>query len=105
MDENLFIPLAALAIAVSAAVSWLLAKRLGDHLPRAISIVVSGCVPVAMLTLVILIWHEFEYAEYKASGSQDGFMGPLTYIVYGFPVFIAMVVIDLFAAAISPKRS
>lgn len=105
MSENLIMPLAALVIAISAALSWFLAKWLGGHLPRAINIIVSGCVPIAVLTLIIFIWHELEYAEYKASGSQDGFMGPLTFVVYGFPVFVAMLVIDLVAAAISPKRS
>ena len=104
MSENLIMPLAAVAIAISAVVSWFLAKWLGAHFPRAVSIIVSGCLPAAVLTLIIFIWHEFQYAEYKASGSQDGFMGSLTFIVYGFPIFLAMLVIDLFTAATSPKR-
>lgn len=95
---------ASILIVGSAALSWFSMNWIGNRWPRAIKITVSGFVPILLVTLVMAIWHNIEAAEYRVSGSQEPFMGPLVIMVYTFPFFFFMIVVDLVAAALSKKR-
>lgn len=105
MSENLVLAIPLLLIVASAALSRLCMRRLGDRLNFALRIMIAGFLPTVLIVLALGIWHYVELAEYRASGSQDGFMGPLLFLIYGFPFFIITVVAGFIAAGSSGKRS
>lgn len=104
MSEYLILPIAVLLIAASVGLSWFCMRWLGDRLNFALRIMIAGFLPTVLIVLAIGIWHYVELAEYRTSGSLDGFMGPLLILIYGFPFFIITVVGGFIAAGSSGKR-
>jgi hypothetical protein len=105
MSESLILPLAAAFILGSALISWFVGRRLKQNWPRPLKVLIAGLLPTVTTIVFIGIWHYVELENYRESGSQDGFMGPLVILVYGFPIFLLMLIADLIAAAIASKRS
>lgn len=103
MGENFIMPIILSLLAVTAGLSWFIMRLLGDRWARPGRIFVAGISPFILILLAIGIWHYVELREYQASESQEGFMGPLLILLYGFPYFIVMLVID-FAVAASFKK-
>ena len=104
MNENFVIPAIALLIAATSLLSWFAARWLNGRFFRPASILIAGFAPVVLIVSAIGIWNQVELSAYRASGSQEGYMGPLLILLYGFPYFVIMVVVDLVAAASAGKR-
>jgi len=103
MSESLVFPAIILLISATALLSWFIARWLNGRLARFKSIIIAGFVPVILSTLALYIWHFVERSAYRASGSQEGFMSPLLFLLYGFLYFVIMIAVDLVAAASARK--
>ncbi len=103
MSDNLFFPASIFLIGATALLSWFIARWLNGRLARFKSFIIAGSVPVILVTLALGIWHFVELSAYRASGSREGFMGPLLILLYGFPYFVIMIAVDLVAAALARK--
>jgi hypothetical protein len=99
MEEYLVLPGILVFLAFSAWISRRSMKWFnGFNLPSGVDVLFAGLLPFFLTAIVIMIWHWIERARYVASGSQEGFMGPGLLLLYGFPIFIIMVVVDILAA-------
>lgn len=103
MSEGLVFPAIILLIFATALLSWFIARWLNGRLARFKSIIIAGFAPVILIILALGIWHFMQLSAYRASGSQEGFMGPLLFLLYGFPYFVMMIAVDLVAAASARK--
>jgi hypothetical protein len=84
--------------------SWFTARWLLGRLPGVAIAAISGFGPLIIIIAGLALWHFVEFSAYQASGSQDGFMGPLLILLYGFPYFVIMVFLNLAAAILAVAR-
>lgn len=105
MGEVLIWPALLLLWAVSAGLSWGLSRwwsRRGLH--GGAQIFVAGVAPLILLVTILWVWEKVERTAHAAQGLEAEYMGPLLFLVYGFPYLIIMVVADFLAAIAALKR-
>ena len=104
MGENFIVPIMFAVIAASTVFSWLIMRWLRGRWSRLVSIFVAGISPFAFIVLAVGVWHYAEVRAHQLNGSEGGFMGPALILVYGFPYFVILLIVDFAAAASSGRR-
>lgn len=98
MDDEIWVPLIVAAIIVMTSIVTLVAMRFLDRripntrtLPK---IIAAGIFPSLLIVAILAVWHYFEYQAYLR-GPQEGWMGPLLFLIYGFPYFVMNILCNL----------
>lgn len=63
----------------------------------------AGTLPTLLIIACLFVRDHFEYIEYL-KGPQEGWMSPLVGLIYGFPYFVANLVINFLAAGYAGHR-
>jgi hypothetical protein len=106
MGEEVGVILVALAlIGVCSSVSFFAKRQLEKLFPRVreeLKFFSSALLPTLITVMTLLIWDHYDYQQYL-KGPQEGRMGPLLFLIYGFPWFIINLVCN-FSAVIHATR-
>jgi hypothetical protein len=57
----------------------------------------AALLPTLLIILILFVWDHYDYQEYL-KGPQVGRMGPLLFLIYGFPFFVINLVCNFLAA-------
>jgi hypothetical protein len=105
-DETwLWIELAAIVVA-SCFTAFFAMRGLNKALPNVSSIakvIAAGILPSLSIVLILIVWDYVDYQEYL-KGPQEGRMGPLLFLIYGFPYFILNLLCNLYAAGYAHRQ-
>ena len=85
MGDEIGLPLIVAAIiAITSIVTFFAMRFLDRHMPNTYSlpkIIAAGIFPSLLIVAVLAVWHYFEYQAYLR-GPQEGWMGPLLFLIY-----------------------
>jgi hypothetical protein len=85
------------ALAVGLAIAL---KRRSILKSRTLRVLVAGFAPSMLIVLVLSAWQVQARTEFDQTLHEpgDGFMGPLLFLIYGYPVFLAHLLMNLAVA-------
>ncbi|WP_370179592.1 hypothetical protein [Alteriqipengyuania sp.] len=87
-----------LALGTAYGMARLLRSRL-ESVVSPVRFVVAATAPMAVIFGYFIIWDAIELARHRAEYGDMGYMGPLGMLVYGFPIYVALVVACILVAA------
>jgi hypothetical protein len=79
--------LAAFCALISAGIASLLRRRYGVE-GRLRRILIAGFEPTLLIVVALSIWQVVARMEFDRTHHEDGFMGPLVILIYGFPLIL-----------------
>ena len=104
MEQAIVFGVSALILAGAAGLAHVTARKLRQFgVARPIGVGVAGLLPISLIVLALYVWERIERARYEASGSDEGYMGPMLFLLYGYPLVI-LIVIACFVAALRADR-
>ena len=74
-------------------------KRNATRVPTALRFVLANLLPVILVLAYFWIFQQIDFAIHRANGGSDEYMGPMTMLVYGFPIFAITFIISFFLAS------
>ena len=74
-----------------------LIKRYFHGRRRLSKILTAGLLPTTILIFALIIWHYIELAAHQ-KGPQLGYMSPLLLLIYGFPIVVVNLVVNILVA-------
>ncbi|GGB70058.1 hypothetical protein [Blastomonas aquatica] len=88
---------AGLAMMVAVASGRILKKQ-PNLVPLTLRAMLAICSPVFAVLLFFYVWQRIDYAIHESSGGGD-YMGPMTMLIYGAPIFGLIFLVSAFVAA------
>lgn len=74
-------------------------KRNAKQVPVALRFVLANIFPVMVVVAYFWIFQQIDFAIHRANGGSDEYMGPMTILVYGYPIFALTFIISFFLAS------
>jgi amino acid transporter len=94
-----------LVFVASLGLSWLVSRSLGRRgWPTAGQVIVAGLLPVVIITVILWIWDKVERTQLTELERQEGHMGPLLLLLYGFPYVLLILIASVIVAIAARKR-
>ena len=107
MDKEIWVLLIVAAMIPTTSFVAFFAMRLLDsrfqNTYPGLKIFVAGISPSLLIVVVLAVWHYFEYKAYLR-GPQEGWMGPLLFLIYGFPYFMLNVLCNFMVAGFFSRQ-
>jgi hypothetical protein len=106
-DESGLILGAIAIIAVCAAISFFTLRQLEKslfHLSSGFKFFFAALLPTLLMILILFVWDYYDYQEYL-KGPQEGRMGPLLFLIYGFPFFVVNLACNFLAAILATRKN
>jgi heme/copper-type cytochrome/quinol oxidase subunit 3 len=108
MSDEFGLILSAIAIiAVCSAVSFFAQRQLEQLFSRfsaGFKFFFAALLPTLLMILILLVWEYYDYQEYL-KGPQEGRMGPLLFLIYGFPFFVVNLACNFLAAILATRKN
>jgi hypothetical protein len=105
-DENLMWVTLTVIIIVSTTVAFFTENFLDRALPlkyALFKIIFAGILPTLLIILFLMAWDYFDYLQYL-NGPQEGHMGAVVFLLYGFPYVLLNFLCNLCAAVYSRRQ-
>ena len=74
-------------------------KRSATNVPAALRFVLANLFPVILVLAYFWIFQQIDFAIHRANGGSDEYMGPMTFLVYGYPIFALTFIISFLLAS------
>lgn len=92
-----FVVLTGFAIMVAVAAGMFL-KKGPKFIPQSFRTMIAIASPASAILICFYAWQRIDYAIHESSGGGD-YMGPMTMLVYGAPIFGLVFLVGGFVAA------
>lgn len=102
METLILVLVVAVPGCVAFAVAYLAGFWLSSNLiflPAPIRVTCAGIVPTIVVVGCFWVWHKIDYASHQAEHGDVGYMGPLTLLIYGWPIFLLLAIGSFLFAA------
>jgi hypothetical protein len=94
-----------LVFAASLGISWGLSRWFGSKgWPSGGRVLAAGIAPMMLLIATLWVWDKVARAQLSTMEQQEGYMGPLLLLLYGFPFLVIMLVANVLAAIAALRK-
>ena len=74
-------------------------KRNAKRVPTSLRFILANLFPVAIVLAYLWIFQQIDLAIHRVNGGSDEYMGPMTILIYGYPIFALTFIISFFLAS------
>ena len=99
---SFWLPVVLVPIVLAHAVAYALGRVLSvrfDRISDALKVTVAGLSPTFAVIGYFWIWQKIDFAQHQATRGDDGYMGPMVFLIYGWPIVLALAIASFFFAA------
>lgn len=69
------------------------------RIPDLLKVTVAGLSPTFAVIGYFWIWQKLDFAQHQATRGDEGYMGPMVFLIFGWPILLAVAFASFFFAA------